>query len=133
MLADSVNNHVLNNGAKPLANKVMCQDCYSFELYSSAKVWAIIDDADTPMVSKVGAVKQAAASMELLNPNEPTKGRIAKILRYCGNKGEISTKEWYKLKDRVSLALLNNQKKDRAFDTIKMYPTDPRNLPEAML
>ena len=104
----------------------------TFELFLSAKDWSITDDADTPMVRKVGAITQAAASIELLNPNEPTKGRIAEILRYCGNKGEISTKEWYKLMDRVSQALLNNQRKDRAFDPIKMYPTDPRDLPAAM-
>lgn len=132
MLAESVNDQVLHNCKGPLAKKVRCQECASFELYLSAKVWAIIDDVETPMVGKIGAIVQAAAAIELLNPNEPTKGRIAKILRYVGNKGEISTKEWYKLKERVGLALLNNQKRDRAFDPIKVYPTDPRELPEAM-
>ena len=67
--------------------------------------------------------------MEMSYPNERTKGRIAKLLRYCGIRGgaELSTDDWYKLKTRVSSALEKNKKMVNEYDA-KMIPAKTNEL-----
>lgn len=104
------------------------QDCSTFELYLTRADWAIIDDSASPMIAKIAVVQKRCKSMGLNYPNERTKGRIAKLLRYRGLAGHVlTTEEWYDLIERVGKALDKNKKHGRG--TLQEYPADPNDLP----
>ncbi len=125
-LATAINSKERETAQKRINHKGA--DCLSFELYLTPIDWALIDDASTPMMSKIACVQRRAKKMRLSYANERTKGRIAKLLRYRGVGGaEMTTEEWYKHKARVNDAL-DKLKKDGRGDIVD-YPLDPRDLP----
>ena len=81
------------------------QYCASWELYPTAKDWEVLGDKDTPWSVKIQRVSAICASMGLVLPSEPTRGRILDALLIANELPTERDAAWYKLYDRLSSEL----------------------------
>ena len=103
--------------------------CHSIELWLKPSHWEIIDDVNVPQVTKVGVLKAACKEMELINPDETTKGRLAAILRFVGHPNPpMSVDDWKLTLKRVRKACDRNHGFKVKFQPRLEYPSDPRQL-----
>ena len=77
---------------------VETQKCMIFELYSTAAQIAKIIDPSMPMITKHSTIRDVAKNIGLFHPDEPTKGRMAGVLKYLAFPSEQQPEgeEWYK-------------------------------------
>lgn len=131
MMSDAIRKR-LDQGSPSASAGRECQSCPTFEFYLTANEWTMIEDKCTTPSTALLRLRNACARIGLLLPDEPTKGRIASIARYCnlpdGGRG-MSNTEWYKFLQRVKTALEPNKKKQWHHTFLLSFPSDPRDLP----
>ena len=108
------------------------QTCQNFELYLKESQWATLDDPTVPMAAKINLMKQACADLKMFLPSEPTKGRIAEILRQCGMTAEMKNKchgsVYKEFLNRVKGELASLQKITSTAPHIASFPVSPPDL-----
>ena len=84
------------------------------------------------MAAKINLMKQACADLKMFLPSEPTKGRIAEILRQCGMTAEMKNKchgsVYKEFLDRVKGELASLQKITSTAPHIASFPVSPPDL-----
>ena len=108
------------------------QSCPTFELYLTQPEWAQITDASCPQTNALVVLRAACARIGLLNPDEPTTGRIAEIVKYCNMVdagANMSSEEWYNFLQRTKQVLRKNKKVQWDQAWITESPSDPHLLP----
>jgi hypothetical protein len=115
------------------------QECKSFELYIPASLWRIIEDLTSPMIAKIGGVRKLCDLLRLEVIDQPTKGRIAQILKLKGiaDADQMPPAEWQRHLEKVRTALATKPPRgirgQERFAHIAQYPLDPRELPAELL
>ena len=108
------------------------QTCQNFELYLKESQWATLDNPTVPMAAKINLMKQACADLKMFLPSEPTKGRIAEILRQCGMTAEMKNKchgsVYKEFLNRVKGELASLQKITSTAPHIVSFPVSPPDL-----
>ena len=126
----------LGQGAASSPTARVPQSCPTVEFYLTQPEWDKIEDTNTPPATAFIIMRRACARIGLLLPDEPTKGRMASIIRYRNlpDAGSgMSTADWYSFLQRFKAALEPNRKQDWHFEWQSEYPSDPRDLPADIL
>lgn len=108
------------------------QTCQHFEFYLKESQWATLENPTVPMAAKINLMKQVCADLKMFIPSEPTKGRIADILRQCGMTAEMKNKchgsVYKEFLDKVKSELASLQKITSTAPHIVSFPVSPPDL-----
>ena len=107
------------------------QSCPTLERYLTEVDWLHIEDINTPATAALITMRNAARRCGILNPDEPTIGRIAEIVKYCNLKHRaeaMSVEDWMRFLKDTKRVLEPNKGKAWNHDWIVEYPADPRQL-----
>ena len=96
-LVTEIGKLVGSNSVAGVSTRRPTQECATFELYLTAADHARLDDINCSQHALIGICKQRAAAIGLLRADEPTKGRIAFLVKLKMRKPDMEPKVFYKL------------------------------------
>ena len=106
------------------------QECSTFEHYLTASEMQRMKDPNLSEVALIQICKTRADKIGLLNPSEPSKGRIATIIKCLTGQHDMTPKNWYKLLQKVKNTLARSCANEAwTIAGVKKYPVDPHDLP----
>ena len=92
--------------------------------------WIILKNlVKTNTPARQHILAEIAASVNIINPDQPTLYRMVSILAHCEKNYAMSQKEVFNFMDRIKY-IIKAKKKDKALPYVEAYPHAADNLPD---
>jgi hypothetical protein len=106
------------------------QKCLTFENFITEDKWIILKNlVKTNTPARQHILAEIAASVNIINPDQPTLYRMVSILAHCEKNYAMSQKEVFNFMDRIKY-IIKAKKKDKALPYVEAYPHAADNLPD---